>query len=187
MTAPAWAIVGLLWPTFLDQLPGPFASSLIGCGLLFSLLTKRFHCFWFLAASAWTILHLAQGLERRLPASLAEPQDLIGRVTGLPVEREDMLEFRFKLKGNPDASLPENALLLVRWYRDWPEIRPGETWRLSLRLRPPRARLNFSGGDTERWYFNQGIYALATVATDDGWRLQGAGFDIHAVRAMVAT
>lgn len=175
MTVLAWAIAGLLWPTLLVALPGVATVCLIAGAAIAALLSGRMRVFWFLACSAWVLLHLAQGLDRRLPQSSPQPVTLSGQITGLPVRREDMLEFRFRVARQPAAGLPGNALLLVRWYRQWPEVQPGETWQLQVRLKPARARVNFSGADTERWYFSQGIVALASVVPGFERRIAAAG------------
>jgi competence protein ComEC len=74
-----------------------------------------------------------------------------------------MLEFRFTpLDDSMQAGLRKPSIL-VRWYRDWPELNQGEVWRLDLNLKPARSRLNFSGADRERWYFAQDIAAVASV------------------------
>ncbi len=53
--------------------------------------------------------------------------------------------------------------MLVYWYRDFPGLSVGENWRLELQLKPPWGRVNFHGGDRERWLFSEEIGGLGTV------------------------
>lgn len=59
------------------------------------------------------------------------------------------------------AGIPER--IQVRWYRSDKDLRPGEWWRMKLRLRPPRGLVNFRGFDRERALFAVGIGAQGTV------------------------
>ncbi|HSM68886.1 MAG TPA: DNA internalization-related competence protein ComEC/Rec2, partial [Xanthomonadales bacterium] len=100
---------------------------------------------------------------QRAAFALTREQVVTGRISSLPVVQGDMLEFRFTpLDGSLQAGLRKPSIL-VRWYRDWPELHQGEVWRLDLKLKPARSRLNFSGADRERWYFAQDIAAVASV------------------------
>jgi competence protein ComEC len=65
-------------------------------------------------------------------------------------------------------------------------LHAGEHWRLQLELRSPRGRVNFSGVDAERWYFAEGIAALAYVQAGDNVRLAGPdNFDLNHWRETV--
>lgn len=69
---------------------------------------------------------------------------------------------------------------------DVPKLHAGERWRLQLVLRSPRGRANFHGADAERWYFTQGIAALAYVADGENTRLTGpAWYDLQHWREAV--
>jgi competence protein ComEC len=81
-----------------------------------------------------------------------------------------MLSFLFVTDQLPGADGGKRKLL-VRWYRDWPELRAGEHWQLHLQLKPARSRVNFNGPDRERWYFSRGVAALGIVIPGTGQRL----------------
>ena len=114
-----------------------------------------------------------------MPAELAGRDLLVqGTVQGLP-ERgaSERLRFRLQLEryrshdGWRDLELPAR----ISWYRDAPELGPGERWQLLLRLKQPRGLANPAGFDYERWLFAHGIRATGYVRSGgDNRRLPGA-------------
>jgi len=135
-----------------------------------------------LAACAWTLAHMAAGLDRRY-AGAGEPVTLEGRVVSLPVAREELLEFRLRTLA-PVTGLADGSTVLVRWYRPVRRVHAGERWVVQARLKPPRGRVNFAGPDTERTLFATGVAALAAVSGDGGDRQAeaGAGVGLHGWR-----
>jgi competence protein ComEC len=120
-----------------------------------------------LVASSWA---LKVQLEDRYSAAVTcDPVEITGRISGLPEVHEGFTRFRFQPNdrvGPHPAQLPEQIIpgeILAYWYRDAPELQPGQTWRLQVRLKPPWGLVNFQGHDRERWLFAEGLGALATV------------------------
>lgn len=110
-----------------------------------------------------------------------------GEVASLPRTYADHVRFLFQ----PSASQARLAglppAIEVRWYEDFAEIRPGQSWQFKLRLHPPRARVNFQGFDRERALFAAGIGAVATVLEAGEGRPADHGMaGIHGFRAVVA-
>ena len=130
----------------------PLAASLLGC--------------------AWSLWHFQLRLDDRLPAELSgQVLAVRGTIASIPQEYDDYASFLIKplaQQGQPE--LP--ALILTRWYREWPEFEPGQPWELEALLKPPWGPVNFQGLDREQWLFANGIGALATVR--DGRLLVGA-------------
>lgn len=109
-----------------------------------------------------------------------------GRVASLTVNGADYRQFLFR----PSRAQAELAglpsLIRVRWYQAPVEPRPGEPWRLKLRLSPPRALVNFHGFDREQALFSNGIGALASVLDAQPLRWSGPPvFGIDHTRAEV--
>ena len=131
------------------------------------------------AGFLWCWWHAAERLAVELPAELAGRDLLVqGTVQGLP-ERgaSERLRFRLQLEryrshdGWRDLELPAR----ISWYRDAPELGPGERWQLLLRLKQPRGLANPAGFDYERWLFAHGIRATGYVRSGgDNRRLPGA-------------
>jgi competence protein ComEC len=124
-----------------------------------------------LALAAWSGWQVEQGLDQRLGQSYpATP--VTGKVVSLPSHRDGLVSFRFRAERGPWGEAPRR--LEVRWFDAGVIPRVGERWQLPLRLAPPRGRLNFEGGDRERYWFAQGVHALGTVKGDGAERLAPA-------------
>jgi len=130
------------------------------------------------AGFMWCWWYAAQQLAIELPVELAGRDLLVqGVVQGLP-ERgaSERVRFRFQLEryrsrdGWRDFTLP----VRISWYREAPELAPGERWQLLLRLKKPRGLANPAGFDYERWLFAHGIRATGYVrGAGDNRRLAG--------------
>lgn len=124
-----------------------------------------------------------QRIDERLAPSL-EGIDLvvIGVVAGLPLAGNQGQRFRFepesarRARGNAaPVALP--SLLSLAWNEAWTggaaqacgdgpragELRAGQRWRFTLRLRRPHGTLNPHAHDVELTWFEQGIGALGHV------------------------
>jgi len=183
-----WAllILGAVSPfLFASTLPSGFAFAALclaaSCGLSVRP-GLRSYCLVPLVFMAVT-LSLNERISGRFQATenrLSMP--LSGVIASLPENTVDGVRFMFV----PDAGQPgAGGKIQVHWYRDrhpgdagnseLPRLRAGERWRLQLRLRPVRGRVNFHGVDAERWYFTEGLYALALVQDGGNARLAGPG------------
>lgn len=141
---------------------------LLACTSVLCLLKRR----WVLpgmalAALSWGLFQYQARLDTRLDPALAGTWlTVTGTVASVPRISADAIQFHFR----PDpVSLPQGGApqvpnrLLLSWYRNWPDIRAGQRWRFEARLKPPWGRVNFSGGDRERWLFAQGTGATGTI------------------------
>ena len=106
-----------------------------------------------------------------------EGRDLVvtGVVASLPQAGPNGLRFRFALdaasRRQAEATLPE--LLAVGWYGAFHEdaalsppqreLKAGQRWRFTLRLRRPHGNLNPHGWDYELQLFEQGVRATGYV------------------------
>lgn len=117
----------------------------------------------------------------RLPATEnGAIHEIAGSIGSLPQYGHDSLRFEF-LPDVVSASIP--ARIRVHWYirqkqgaeANIPEVHAGERWRLTLELRTTRRRINFYGGDAERWLFADGIGALGYVQPGNNLRLAAPG------------
>lgn len=174
---------GILVCTTLPTHPGPWVAwgaVVLAGGLLF--VQRRLSITAsFLLAIGLALASFQSQLDDRLDPGLSgEIRTLEGTVASTPAVLGNSTRFRFEpsreqgddrqAEAGPET-LPET--LLVRWYRDAPDIHAGERWLLEVRLRPPWGSVNFSGPDKERWLFAERIGGLATVR--QGRRLEAAG------------
>lgn len=137
----------------------------------------------FLLSACCCLMHYQVRLDDRLDATLSgEVRKVPGTVSSTPVVLGDSLRFNFH--PHQGEGLPET--LMINWYRDWPDVRLSQVWRLELRLKPPWGSVNFVGPDRERWLFAQGVGATGSVL--DGTLLinpQGSGKPAEDLRAHV--
>ena len=98
---------------------------------------------------------------------------LTGVVTAMPQRNDGGLRFRFAVEsasaGNEPVGLP--AQVYLGWYgavgdqaqRQPPELRAGERWQLTARLKAPHGNFNPHGFDYELWLWEQGLQATGYV------------------------
>ncbi len=148
-------------------------------------------------ASGW---RASVRLADALPAVL-EGQDLsvTGVIASLPQRSAAGLRFRFEVdtaerNGEP-VQVP--ALLAIGWYKGWhedavfsqpqSELRAGQRWRFTLRLRQPHGNLNPHGFDHELNLFEQGVRATGAVRDAPAPELlhRAAGFPVERLRQRV--
>ena len=127
---------------------------------------------------SWAHVQVCEVLCEPFPASLVGNTLVAeGRVASLPEQRDESVRFLFSidrltLDGEPQAY---RGLARLSWYRQPPQLRAGERWRLALRLKPPHGFVNPGGFDYERWLFQQGISVTGHVRADDANALLAAG------------
>ena len=195
-----------LWVLLIMGAVSPFLFSFTlpsWLSLLFLLLTVfsgfklapglRVFCLFpvFFLLSTLTINHR---LSDRLPFTASKTnRDLVGTIASLPVTNENGVRFLF-YPARQESDLPSK--IYVNWYKqrhriagiksELPVLRAGERWRLQLVMRAPRGRVNFHGVDAERWYFSEGIGAIAYVQEGDNVRVsESAWFNLQHWRELV--
>jgi competence protein ComEC len=129
-----------------------------------------------LAGFAASDLRASLRLADALPTVL-EGDDLVltGIVASLPDHTPSGLQFRFEVddarrRGEPVAVPP---LVSLGWYKGWhddgplnaeqSQLRAGQAWRFTTRLRQPHGSLNPGGFDIELMLFEQGVRATGYV------------------------
>jgi competence protein ComEC len=154
---------GILAICALPQIPSAVWLALV---TLPALPPWRARPFWAMAALGALLASWQGGhyLDQRWPADRHnEEVELQGTVVSLPELSTDVQgspTWRFLFR--PERSdLP--PLVRVAWYRSPEQIRGGECWRFTLRLRTPHGSLNPGAFDYEAWLFRQGVAATATV------------------------
>lgn len=111
-----------------------------------------------------------QGLNQRLPASLDGGDFLVtGTVVSLPDADGGRTRFNLRVDSLQQGGgpVPGPSRVRLTWYRDAPQLAPGQRWRLPVRLKRPRGYANPGGFDYERWLFRDGIGATGYVTDAD--------------------
>ena len=159
-------------------------------------------------ASGWRAsLVLADALP---PALEGRDLTVTGVIASLPQRSASGLRFRFEVEGAQLGREPVHipALLAVGWYAGFHEdaalsqprgeLRAGQRWRFTLRLRQPHGNLNPHGFDYELALFEQGVRATGYVrdavparsmdlrdAPSPGMLHRAAGYPVERLRQRV--
>lgn len=96
--------------------------------------------------------------------------EVTGVVAGLPQPLERGLRFVLAVES---ASAPVPGRIQLSWYAPrgegaLPELRPGERWRLTVRLKRPHGFVNPHGFDYEGWLLERNVRATGYVRAADG-------------------
>ncbi|MDR2689426.1 MAG: DNA internalization-related competence protein ComEC/Rec2 [Azoarcus sp.] len=154
----------------------------------------------FVLAALAGYCYAAWRAESRLADALAAEQEggdleVTGIIASLPNDDGDSVRFIFEVE---EAASGVPGRLSLAWYRTYgfgresqrarvPELRPGERWRLSTRLKRPHGSATPGGFDYEAWLLARGLRATGYVR--DGQRLaENAGGlmgTVHSLRADV--
>ncbi len=140
----------------------------------------------------WATLWGQARLAAQLPAALDKTEYRVaGTVVGLPSRDARALHFELlvsRVESLGGATPPPLRRLRLSWYGHAPELSPGETWQLVLRLRHPRGFANPGGFDYGGWLFSRGVSATGYVrAGPDNQQLRApAPWSIDAWRADLA-
>jgi competence protein ComEC len=175
----------LLWPVWVYMAP-----ALLALVALCWLGATRWATPWHASAALLAALVFAGagcGLRAQWFAAKAlepalEGRDIVvtGRVAAMPQRNDTGQRFRFAPESaRTDAGavvLP--PLLLLGWYESNPvpalgrtlaqhgaDLRAGERWQMTVRLKAPHGNLNPHGFDYELWLWEQGIQATGYVRT----------------------
>ncbi|MGD8932455.1 MAG: DNA internalization-related competence protein ComEC/Rec2, partial [Chromatiales bacterium] len=150
-------------------LPPVVVAVVWGISLLLPIFWRALGWRWLAALTGglvWAFLHVSLHTSALLSPVL-EGKDLIltGRVIGLPLHQAKLTRFEMqvedlepRVKG---VAIPRKVRL--SWYDAEQRLRPGEAWRLQVRLKRPRGFQNPGGFDYERWLFGRGIQATGYV------------------------
>ncbi|PIQ42414.1 MAG: DNA internalization-related competence protein ComEC/Rec2 [Gammaproteobacteria bacterium CG11_big_fil_rev_8_21_14_0_20_46_22] len=111
---------------------------------------------------AWVLIVAHPAMPARIPpADLGKPVLLSGCVSGLVSDYSDHASFTFQAQavaGKPLAA----TLHLSSWGRRY-HFKPGQCFKLMVKLKPIHGSLNPGGFDYEQWAFEQGFSATGYV------------------------
>ncbi|MBF6648767.1 DNA internalization-related competence protein ComEC/Rec2 [Methylobacter sp. BlB1] len=147
-----------------QQLPTlPAAEWLAAGNVIAGLMVWR--RFWrglfFMMGVLWAVLFVMSRLSDRLPQSL-EGIDIPvkGIIADLPEQDEKRARFDFVVTDSA-RDLPSKVKL--SWYYPKHEIKAGQHWSFTVKLKRPHGNLNPGAFDYERWLFTEGIGATGYV------------------------
>lgn len=115
----------------------------------------------------WALVHAGLTLQHELPAVLEGKElTVMGQVASLPIKRDDGVEFQFdvsSLRGE-GKDWPSPGRVLLNWQTEQATaLKPGQMWRLDVKLKRPHGLMNPGGFDKEQQLFLQGVRAKGYV------------------------
>ena len=144
------------------------------------------------AGFAWAWSSAVAGLAHDLPAALeGEDLQVVGEIASLPEATATGKRFELAVAswpGREAMSLPRR--LELSWYDSAVDLRAGEQWQVTVRLRRRHGYANPGGFDYEAHLFRQGIGATGYVRDDgDNRRLAGPSWSsaVLVLRGLVAS
>ena len=165
------------------------ASAMLALGTRLRNFATVRHLAWLLAGMVFASASTLRWLTYCVPAPSADSRVLLeGVIRGVPAR--DGVELRFDLDAVIVEGQPRDAhsrRVRVVW-RDTPVApRTGERWRLLVRLAPLADAHNFSGPDTARFAFRDGVHFAGRVLPSTlNARLALANTSVDTLRARVA-
>lgn len=154
------AAVGVAAATLVYRLPGLVSPLWLVVPLLLCLVRRfpaRLLLVVFCMVAAWSLILAHREMAARLPvAADGEIVALTGHVVGLP-ERGP---FRTRFEMITDAPVRR---LRLSWYRDAPQLVPGDCLAIRAKLSTPHGSANPGGFDYAAWLWRKGIDATGYV------------------------
>lgn len=139
---------------------------------------------------SWAQLHATNYLEHVLAENHAGTDIIIiGVIDNIPVTDGSVQRFIVQVEDFHAAEYagepPER--LKLSWYYGEP-VRAGETWRFTVRLKPPHGFMNPGGFDYEAWLYQNGIHATGYVRNGNENRKTAAAvwYDLTSIRQRIA-
>jgi competence protein ComEC len=170
-------LAGLL---LVQQLPVLPDSVWLILGVLIALFFAVLRCWrglFFVAGVVWALAFAMASLADRLPEPLqGQEMRVEGIIDNLPEQDEKRSRFDFVIT-HSEQNLPVRVRL--SWYYPKHELKAGQHWAFTVKLKRPHGTLNPGGFDYERWLFTEGIGATGYVrdhpapvflAQDPSWR-----------------
>ncbi|MBI1907579.1 MAG: DNA internalization-related competence protein ComEC/Rec2 [Rhodocyclales bacterium] len=159
LLAGAFLVVALAWRRVRPK-PRRVATILLAC----------------VAGFMWAAWRAEWRLAEALPQAWeARDVEVTGVVTGLVQPLADGARFGFAVES---SGAPVPALIQLAWYAGRrgdaavPDLKPGQRWRLHVRLKRPHGLVNPNGFDYEAWLLERGIratgYVRGSPRCDDG-------------------
>jgi competence protein ComEC len=181
---------GVAITQYLPLLPPPWIVAVIGAGALPLVFSRWPVLGWMGLGGVWALGFALFRMADALPVELQKSDVVIeGRIASIPEVGTDDTRFQFDLTRviEPNAArIPKHIRLT--WYRTAPQLRAGDVWRLTVRLKRPHGMANPGGMDYELWLFAHNIRATGYVreAVSNRLMTRAVGcMDIQALRQRV--
>lgn len=167
---------GIFWLQHATDLPNGLTLAF----LLFLSLCCAWHKAWPVSSLClgliWASLFSQIRLGNQLPTEhIQQKISIEGYISSLPQQHPHHQSFDFVVR-TPENHFPQK--LRLNWY-DAPPLAAGQSWTLSVKLKPPHGTLNPASFDYEAWLFANGFDATGYVTTGDPAKSEQTLFSIQ--------
>ena len=135
----------------------------------------------------WSLLQLAS---HQLPLEhVSVDLNLTVRIISVPEREGRRLAFMAKVRSCESCETEFTARnIKLSWYNNFPDVRAGDTWQLSARLKPPSSLRNPGGFDAVAWSLVNAVHArgYVTDAQPAIRKISDGRFSLSAVRQRAA-
>ncbi len=154
-------LLGIVAVQQLPALPSP-PQLLLLSAVAAILAYKRYnHLLFFILGLLWASLFAGWQLNDRLPDRYQNSNITIeGYVSNLPQQEDGRVSFDFTVR-QPADHFP--GKIRLSWYYPQQQIRAGQSWRLTVKLKQPYGHMNPGGFDYQAWLFANHIGATGYV------------------------
>ncbi|MDD5580742.1 MAG: DNA internalization-related competence protein ComEC/Rec2 [Methylobacter sp.] len=143
----------------------PDVKWLIPCAIAACIMAwlRFWRSLFFIAGILWAILFALDRLSDQLPKQLeAIDIQIEGTIADLPEQDDRHVRFDFIVTAT-EQNLPSK--LRLSWYYPNQEVKAGQHWSFTVKLKQVHGSMNPGGFDYERWLFTEGIGATGYVRT----------------------
>lgn len=154
-------LAGIVLVQQLPELPG--GAGLIAGASLIGIMAwlQRWRCLFFMLGLIWAIVFASFRLSERLEESQEGKQiNIQGYIADLPEKNDNSVRFNFVVT---DSGQRLPSKIRLSWYYPDQEIRAGQYWSFTVKLKRPHGNVNPGGFDYERWLFSEAIAATGYV------------------------
>lgn len=153
-------IASSLW--FLPALPPLWGCVCLLFLVLLSCWKRYFRLGLLMLYFVYVCSFAGQNLSSQLPKSFENKViDVYGQIVSLPVVGEHHVSFEFKLSSI--NSTPFRHKVRLNWYGHYPKLKPGQFWRLQIKLKRAHGFANPGGFDYAGYLLQKGIVATGYV------------------------
>lgn len=157
-----WA--GIVWIQNCVALPSSSQLSLLTFIGILSATLRAWPVLCLCLGLLWASLFGIERLADRVPSALIQKELTVqGYISSLPQQHPHHQSFDF-VALIPDGDFPHK--LRLNWYNP-PPIEAGQSWQLTVKLKPPHGTLNPAGFDYETWLFANGFDATGYVSASN--------------------
>lgn len=145
------------WPVL------PNGTGLLAGAIMASIMAwlRYWRGLFFLLGMLWAFVFAMVRLSERLPELLEGKElQLQGYIADLPEKNEKSVRFDVIVTDSEQRLPPK---IRLSWYYPDQEVKAGQNWSFTVKLKRPHGNVNPGGFDYERWLFTEGIGATGYI------------------------